>query len=142
PDRPALATLRVSRTEGGVAEDITLTLGYGRDETPPLGAVEPLARTLADGHGLVSLLVSLRRGRRDLTVPPRFEAPPIPVSFTLGAADIRRTGLGHALRPPLDLSPVRLGPAVHYPLGDGTDAQAWTVLQRLSAHLKAARAGD
>ncbi|MEU3354181.1 DUF6177 family protein [Streptomyces sp. NPDC037389] len=157
PDRPALATLRVSRTEGGVAEDVTLTLGYGRDETPPLATVEPLARTLADEHGLVSLLVSLRRGRRDLTVPPRFEAPPIPVSFTLGSADVRRTGLDHALRPPLDISPVRLGPvrlgpvrlgpvrlgpAVHYPLGDGTDAQAWTVLQRLSAHLKAARADD
>lgn len=140
PARPALAGLRVSRTEGGVAEDVTLTLGYGPDETPPLDAVQALARTLATEHGLTSMLASLRRGRRDLTFPPRFEAPPIPLSFTLGGADVRAAGLDYALRPPLDLSPVRLGTAVHYPLGDGTDAQAWTVLQRLSAHLKAAPA--
>ncbi|MEU1311155.1 DUF6177 family protein [Streptomyces cinnamoneus] len=136
PGRPALATHRVTRTESGVAEDITLTVGYGEDETPPLDAIEPLARTLADEHGLVSMLASLRRARRDLTVPPHFEAPPIPLSFTLGAADVRRVGLLHARRPPLDLRPVELGPAVHYPLGDGTDAQVWTVLQQLAEHLK------
>ncbi|WP_190113313.1 DUF6177 family protein [Streptomyces cinnamoneus] len=136
PERPALATSRVTRAENGVAEDITLTIGYGEDETPPLDAVESLARTLVEEHGLVSLLASLRRGRRDLTVPPHFEAPPIPLSFTLGAADVRRMGLPHARRPPLDLRPVELGPAVHYPLGDGTDAQAWTVLQQLAEHLK------
>ncbi|MEV4744640.1 DUF6177 family protein [Streptomyces sp. NPDC049555] len=141
PDRPALATLRVSRTEGGVAEDVTLTLGYGAHEAPPLDAVEALARTLAGERGLTSMLVSLRRARRDLTVPPRFAAPPIPVSFTLGGADVRRIGLEHTLRPPLGLGPVRLGPAVHYPLGDGTDARAWTVLQQLSEHLEAVPAG-
>jgi hypothetical protein len=32
PERPALATVRVSRTTGGVEEDVTLTLGYGPDE--------------------------------------------------------------------------------------------------------------
>ncbi|MEU4208764.1 DUF6177 family protein [Streptomyces sp. NPDC026206] len=140
PGRPALATHRITRTENGVAEDITLTLGYGEDETPPLDAVEPLARALVTEHGLVSMLASLRRGRRDLTVPAHFEAPPIPLSFTLGATDVRSVGLDHARRPPLDLRPVPLGPeaapALHYALGDGTDAQAWTVLQQLAAHLK------
>lgn len=136
PGRPALATHRITRTGNGVAEDVTLTLGYGADEAPPLDAIEPLARALADEHGLVSMLASLRRARRDLTVPPHFEAPPVPVSFTLGAPDVRRLGLEHARRPPLDLRPVELGSALHYPLGDGTDAQAWTVLQQLAEHLE------
>ncbi|MEU7132146.1 DUF6177 family protein [Streptomyces sp. NPDC046261] len=136
PGRPALAGHRITRAGNGVAEDITLTVGYGEDEAPPLDAVEPLARTLADEHGLVSMLATLRRGRRDLTVPPHFEAPPVPLSFTLGATDVRRIGPDHARRPPLDLRPIELGSALHYPLGDGTDAQAWTVLEQLAAHLK------
>ncbi|MEV4870442.1 DUF6177 family protein [Streptomyces syringium] len=144
PDRPAIATHRVTRTPDGIAEDITLTLGYGEDETPPLDAIEPLARTLVAEHGLTSMLVTLRRARRDLAVPPRFEAPPIPVSFTLGAGDVHTIGLDHARRPPVELQPVHLGPtarpALYYPLGDGTDAQAWTVLQQLSAHLAVAPA--
>lgn len=139
PDRPALARQRVTRTANGVQEDITLTLGYGPDEAPPLDAMEPLVATLVAEHGLGSMLVSLRRARADLAVPPHFEAPPIPVSFTLGAADVRDVGLTHARRPPLDLHPVQLGPAaapaLHYPLGDGTDAQAWDTLQRLTQHL-------
>ncbi|MFF5129222.1 DUF6177 family protein [Streptomyces syringium] len=140
PDRPAIATHRVTRTPDGVAEDITLTLGYGEDEAPPLDAIEPLARTLAAEHGLTSMLVTLRRARRDLAVPPYFEAPPIPVSFTLGADDVHAIGLDHARRPPVELRPVPLGPtarpALYYPLGDGTDAQAWTVLQQLGTHLQ------
>ncbi|MEU2514185.1 DUF6177 family protein [Streptomyces syringium] len=140
PDRPAIATHRVTRAPDGVAEDITLTLGYGEDETPPLDAIEALARTLVAEHGLTSMLVTLRRARRDLAVPPSLEAPPIPVSFTLGAEDVHTIGLDHARRPPVDLQPVPLGPttrpALYYPLGDGTDAQAWTVLQRLHAHLR------
>ncbi|MET9530935.1 DUF6177 family protein [Streptomyces sp. NPDC006649] len=143
PGRPGLALHRITRAKDGVAEDITLTLGYGAGETPPLDALAPLAESLVGGHGLVSLLASLRVARRDLTVPPRFEKPPVPLSFTLGAADVRAIGLTHARRPPLNLRPVPLGPAarpaLHYPLGDGTDARAWTVLQQLSAHLGAAQ---
>ncbi|MDF9814785.1 DUF6177 family protein [Streptomyces sp. SPB162] len=139
PDRPALASQRVTRTANGIQEDITLTLGYGPDEAPPLDAIEPLAATLVAEHGLGSMLASLRRARTDLSVPPHFEAPPVPISFTLGATDVRDIGLTHARRPPLDLCPVQLGPsaapALHYPLGDGTDAQAWDTLQRLTQHL-------
>ncbi|WP_200259336.1 DUF6177 family protein [Streptomyces sp. HSG2] len=139
PDRTAMATVSVTRTPVGVEEDITLALGYGRDETPPLDAIEPLAKALAAEHGLTTMLTSLRAARRDLTVPPRFEAPSLPISFTLGNEAIKDIGLARALRPPLDLTPTRLGPTgepcLHYPLGDGTDARSWTRLQRLTEHL-------
>lgn len=144
PARPALAGLRVTRVERGVAADATLTLGYGASETPPLDAVQALAETLADRHGLAHLLVSLRRGRRDLAVPGHFEAPPVPVSYTLGAAGVRAAGLAHASRPPLALRPMSLGPAaepaLHFVLGDGTDAGAWPVLERLLSHIEAGSA--
>ncbi|KOG12851.1 DUF6177 family protein [Streptomyces viridochromogenes] len=140
PDRPAIATIRITRTPAGVEEDITLTLGYGTTETPPLDTVEPLAEALAADHGLVTMLTSLRSARRDLTIPPRFEVPPIPVSFTLSPETVMDIGLAHALHPPLNVRPLRLGPtarpALHYPLGEGTDAQSWTTLQRLTDHLK------
>ncbi|WP_328538098.1 DUF6177 family protein [Streptomyces sp. NBC_00344] len=141
PDRPALATHRTSRAKDGVAQDITLTFGYRDGETPPLEAIKPLAADLVTGHGLTTMLVSLRPARRDLTVPPSFEEPPIPLSFTLGATDVRAIGLTHARRPPLQLRPELLGPpggpALHYPLGEGTDSGAWSVLQQLAAHLGA-----
>ncbi|MEU5344717.1 DUF6177 family protein [Streptomyces sp. NPDC020766] len=142
PDRPALATLHITRTPTGVEEDITLALGYGKDETPPQDAIEPLAATLTAQHGLTTMLTSLRAARRDLTVPPHFEAPPTPVSFTLGTGEIKNIGLAHALRPPLNLTPVQLGPAaepaLHYPLGDGTDPRTWNTLRQLTDHFKAA----
>ncbi|MFI6687053.1 DUF6177 family protein [Streptomyces sp. NPDC050485] len=144
PARPALAGLRVTRVERGVAADATLTLGYGADEAPPLDAAESLAKTLAAEHGLTHMLVSLRRARRDLAVPAHFEAPPIPVSYTLGAEGVRGAGLAHAQRPPLALRPTQLGPAaepaLHYVLGDGTDAGTWSMLEKLTAHLESTRA--
>jgi hypothetical protein len=140
PDRPAIATIRITRTTNGVEEDITLTLGYSAGETPPLEAIEPLAATLVTDHRLATMLTSLRHGRRDLTTAPHLEAPPTPHSLTLGAKDIRSIGLTHARRPPLNLHPVQIGPAtgpaLHYPLGEGTDTTAWTKLQHLTQHLK------
>ncbi|MFD5832742.1 DUF6177 family protein [Streptomyces collinus] len=137
---PALATLRVLRTPAGVEEEITLALGYGGDETPPLDAVEELATALAAEHGLVTLLTSLRSARRDLTVPPRLEAPPVPVAFTLGGDEAAAVGQARAGHPPVGTLPKRLGPgttpALHYPLGDGTDPGAWSVFQRLVRHLQ------
>ncbi|MEU6763257.1 DUF6177 family protein [Streptomyces sp. NPDC046853] len=142
PDRPALATTRVTHTSAGVEEHITLALGYAPDEAPPVNAISPLAESLATDHGLTSMLTTLRTARRDLTVPPRFEAPPIPVSFTLGAEAVSEIGLAHAQYPPEGLRPTRLGPAarpaLHYTLGDGTDPTTWTTLQQLTQHLKAA----
>ncbi|MEV8021836.1 DUF6177 family protein [Streptomyces sp. NPDC086554] len=126
----------------GIEEHITLSLGYAADEIPPLDAIAPLAEALATEHGLTSMLTTLRSAGRDLTVPPRFEAPPIPLTFTLGPDAVRDIGLTHACRPPLSLRPVRpwpaARPAVHYPLGDGTSGETWTTLQQLTQHLKAA----
>jgi hypothetical protein len=140
PDRPAVGTLRVTRTGAGVEEDVHLTLGFGADEGLPLDAVQGLAETLVGEHGLVTMLVSVRRAGRDLVTPPRLEAPPVPFAFTLGPDDVRAIGLDHAGRPPVALRPVRLGapsrPALHYPLGDGSDPQSWTTLQQLTRHLK------
>ena len=139
PDRPALAAVRVLRTPAGVEEDITLALGYGSDETPPLDAIEELATALDTEHGLVTLLTTVRAARCDLTVPPSLEAPPLPVSFTLGSAEAGAIGQARAGHPPLGLMPTRLGlagkPALHYPLCDGTDRDAWSTFQRLIRHL-------
>jgi hypothetical protein len=86
------------------------------------------------------MLTTLRNARTDLTLPAHLEAPPLPVSFTLGPRDIRAIGLTHARRPPLTVKPRQLGspnyPALHYVLGDGTDPDAWTALQNLTGHLK------
>ncbi|MEU2154070.1 DUF6177 family protein [Streptomyces sp. NPDC019396] len=140
-DRPALATLTVRSTTAGIEEEATLAFGYGPDETAPLEAIEPLTAALAAEHGLVSLMTSLRPGRRDLTTPPHLEAPPVPVSFSVGADDIHGIGLEYATRPPLTTTPIRLGPharpAVHYPLGDGTDPSTWQDFETLLRHLKA-----
>ncbi|MEU6220636.1 DUF6177 family protein [Streptomyces sp. NPDC047022] len=136
PDRPAIATARVSRTPEGVEEDITLAFGYSEDEEPPLGAIEALAAELEARHGLVTLLTSLREARRDLTVPARVEPPPIPVALTLGSDEVRSRGLAHAVQALAEPMPTRLGrtagPALHYPLGDGTDPRAWARFQQLT----------
>ncbi|MFF0061388.1 DUF6177 family protein [Streptomyces sp. NPDC005279] len=143
PGRPAIATLRIRRTELGIEEEITFTAGYGADEEAPLDAIESLAEMLATRHGLTSMIASLRTARRDLTVPPRLEAPPVPIAFTLGPDSVHDIGRTHASRPPLNLRPAQLGPAarpaLRYLLGDGTKAPAWTVLQQLIRHLKKAQ---
>ncbi|MFG2307158.1 DUF6177 family protein [Streptomyces sp. NPDC048566] len=140
PDRPALATLRTTRTTAGVAEEATFTLGYHRAEDVPLDAISSLSAVLVDKHNLTTMLTTLRAARADLTQPPHLEAPPIPVSFTLGPRDTNAIGLEHARRPPITAEPRQLGtaahPALHYPLGDGTHADAWAQLQQLTTHLK------
>ncbi|MGW2232428.1 DUF6177 family protein [Streptomyces sp. NPDC001759] len=139
-DHPAIATHRITRTTAGVAEDTTLTLGYATPTEVPLDALESLAATLVDAHGLTTMLTTLRTARADLTLHAHLEAPPLPVSFTLGPRDVRAAGLTHARRPPLAMKPRQLGspsyPALHYSLGDGTDAGTWTALQNLTSHLK------
>ncbi|GHI04864.1 hypothetical protein AQI88_24745 [Streptomyces cellostaticus] len=140
PDHPAIATHRITRTTAGIAEDTTLTLGHADPADVPLGTLDSLATLLVDEHGLTTMLTTLRHARADLTLPAHLEAPPLPVSFTLGPRDIRTIGLTHARRPPLATKPRQLGspscPALHYSLGDGTDAEAWTALRNLANHLR------
>jgi hypothetical protein len=133
PDRPAIATCRIVRTPAGVEEHITLAAGYPSAQAPPLHALPELAETLAAHHGLASMLTQLRPARADLTTPPHREAPPVPVAYTLGH-DAART---HTESAPVH--PMKLGPALHYPLGNGTDQAAWHRLKALAAHLNTAR---
>ncbi|WSA47709.1 DUF6177 family protein [Streptomyces sp. NBC_01803] len=141
PDRPAIATLRVTRTTGGVEEDVTLALGRPAGAEPaldgPVAALPDLAEELVTRHGLVSLLAQLRRARADLTVPAWLEAAPEPVAFVVGAEDVRSIGLDNARRAPLATRPAPLGPAsrpgLFYPLADA----GWVGFQRLMTHLHA-----
>ncbi|MGA5554949.1 DUF6177 family protein [Streptomyces lavendulocolor] len=141
PERPGLATVRVSRTKAGVEEEVTLAFGYGPDEEPPVDAVPRAAEVLATRHRLQSMLVQLRKARRDLAVPPRFEGPGVPLAFVLGAEEVRAMPGDRARKTPLDRVPVQLGPksrpALYYPLpGDPSDLSGWQDFERLVRHLK------
>ncbi|WP_151769922.1 DUF6177 family protein [Streptomyces abyssomicinicus] len=141
PERPGLATVRVTRTEAGVEEDVTLAFGYGPGEPLPTEAVEAAADALATRHQLQSMLVQLRRARRDLSVPPYFEGPGVPLAFVLGAEEVRAMPGDRARRTPLAEPPRELGPttrpALYYPLpGDPSDLSGWQEFERLMRHLK------
>ncbi|MFF1846668.1 DUF6177 family protein [Streptomyces sp. NPDC058232] len=143
PERPGLATVRISRTTGGVEEDVTLAFGYGAGEEPPVDALPRVAEILATRHHLQSMLIQIRKARRDLAVPPRFEGPGVPVAFVLGAEEVREMPGDRARRTPLSEPPVQLGPktrpALYYPLpGDPSDLSGWQDFERLMRHLKGA----
>ncbi|MET9943172.1 DUF6177 family protein, partial [Streptomyces halstedii] len=156
-DRPAIATVRITRTEAGVEEHVTLAFGYGSDsgsgtgsgsgsgsgEELPLDALPAAAEALATRHHLQSMLVQLRKARRDVAVPPRFEGPGVPLAFVLGAEEVRTMPGDRARRTPLAEQPVTLGPrtrpALYYPLpGDPSDLSGWQEYERLVRHLKGA----
>ncbi|OEJ23017.1 hypothetical protein AR457_38100 [Streptomyces agglomeratus] len=141
PDRPGLATVRISRTKAGVEEDVRLAFGYGPDEKPPVDALPRAAEALATRHHLQSMLVQLRKARRDLAMPPRFEGPGVPLAFVLGADEVRVMPGDRARRTPLPEPPVQLGPrarpALYYPLpGNPSDLSGWRDFERLMRHLK------
>ncbi|MFJ3528627.1 DUF6177 family protein [Streptomyces sp. NPDC090132] len=143
PSRPGLATVRITRTEAGVEEHVTVAFGYGSDEECPVDALPALAEALATRHHLQSMLVQLRKARRDIAVPPRFEGPGVPLAFVLGAEEVRTLSGDRARRTPLPATPVALGlksrPALYYPLpGDPSDLSGWLDFERLMRHLKGA----
>ncbi|UXY24512.1 DUF6177 family protein [Streptomyces cynarae] len=143
PERPGHATVRISRTKAGVEEDVTLAFGYGPGEEVPSEAVRAAAEALATRHDLQSMLVQIRKARRDLSVPPRFEGPGVPYAFVLGAEEVRAMPGDRARRTPLRESPIPLGPrtrpALYYPLpGDPGDLSGWQDFERLMRHLKGA----
>lgn len=140
PERPAIATLHIAHTQKGVEEHITLALGCAADETAPIELLPELAESLASGHHLATMIGELHAARADLTTPAHYEPPPIPVSFTLGPDAVAELGISHARTALPDSVPGRLGPAarpaLHFPLGDGTDPAAWQRLQKIDEHLK------
>ncbi|MFD3719323.1 DUF6177 family protein [Streptomyces sp. NPDC058674] len=141
PERPAHATVRITRTKAGVEEDVTVAFGYGADEEPPLEALTRAAEVLATRHHLQSMLVQLRKARRDLAVPPRFEGPGVPLAFVLGAEEAHALPDDRARRTPLAQQPLALGPkarpAFYYALpGDPSDLSGWSDFERLVRHLK------
>ncbi|MEU7331876.1 DUF6177 family protein [Streptomyces parvus] len=141
--RPGIATVRITRTQAGVEEEVTLAFGYGAGEEPPLDALPAAAEALATRHHLQSMLVQLRKARRDVAVPPRFEGPGVPLAFVLGAEEVRAMPGDRARRTPLAEQPVPLGPrtrqALYYPLpGDPSDLSGWQDFERLVRHLKGA----
>ncbi|MFG2286546.1 DUF6177 family protein [Streptomyces sp. NPDC048595] len=143
PDRPGLATVRVSPTKAGVEEHVTLAFGYEGDEEPPVDALPRAAELLATRHHLQSMLVQLRKARRDLAVPPRFEGPGVPLAFVLGPEEVRQMPDDRARHTPLPQQPVPLGPktrpAMYYPLpGDPSDLSGWQDFEALMRHLKGA----
>ncbi|MEV7506159.1 DUF6177 family protein [Streptomyces sp. NPDC093018] len=139
-DRPAIATMRIAHTQQGVEEHITLALGYTAEERAPTELLPQLAESLVARHNLATMIGELRAGRADLTTPAHYEPPPIPVSLTLGPDTVAALGVGHAHKALPDHTPTRLGPttrpALHYPLGDGTDPTAWRRLRHLDEHLR------
>ncbi|WP_330338665.1 DUF6177 family protein [Streptomyces sp. NBC_00557] len=139
-DRPAIATLRIAHTREGVEEHITLALGYAADERAPIELLPQLAESLAARHNLATMISELRAARADLATPAHYEPPPIPVSLTLGPDAVADLGISHARNALPACIPTQLGPAgrpaLHYPLGDGTDPAAWQRLRRIDEHLK------
>jgi hypothetical protein len=145
PERPGVATVRISRTKGGVEEDVTLAFGYGPGEQVPTDAVPRAAEALATRHDLQSMLVQVRKARRDLSVPPRFEGPGVPYAFVLGANEVRAMPGDRARRTPLAEPPRELGPrtrpALYYPFpGDPSDLSGWQHFEQLMRHLKGGQA--
>ncbi len=141
--RPGVATVRITRTAAGVEEHVTLAFGYGDGEELPLGALPATAEALATRHRLQSMLVQVRKARRDVAVPPRFEGPGVPLAFVLGAEEVRAMPGDRARRTPLAEQPLSLGPrtrpALYYPLpGDPSDLSGWQEYERLMRHLKGA----
>ncbi|MEV6746390.1 DUF6177 family protein [Streptomyces sp. NPDC051080] len=145
PDRPAIATMRTTRTHLGVEEHITLAIGYRADQHTPVDAMPELAESLAARHNLATMIAQLRTARADLTAPAHHEPPPVPLSFALGPDAVADLGLDHAGRALTDTAPVRFGPAsrpaLHYTLGDGTDPAAWQRLRQINDHLAAGSSG-
>ncbi|MFC7329860.1 DUF6177 family protein [Marinactinospora rubrisoli] len=136
--RSFIGTQRVARVTSGVKETITAAVGYRDDEEPPIGELADLAREFADRGGLLTMTVQRLTGRPDLTYSPHWFGTPNPVGMAVGSRGVSEIGLGAALAAPAEgraLGP-ESAPSVWYPLGDGTDPDAWSRLGALMAHLR------
>ncbi|MFV2198169.1 DUF6177 family protein [Nocardiopsis sp. LOL_012] len=135
--RPFAGTQRVSRTSGGVRENIAFTVGYASGEEPGFAALEPVLEELVSRDVLQNATVRRLTGRPDLTQPPRWSGLPVPVGLALGSEAVSSVGAEHALAAPVDgaaLGPP-LTPAVWFRVGDGTEPDAWERFTALMNHL-------
>ncbi|MDA0567731.1 DUF6177 family protein [Streptomonospora sp. S1-112] len=133
-----LGTHRTTRVVEGVKETVVFTVGYRRDEEPALHLLGRVAGELAERGVLKTMTVQRLAGRPDLTYEPLWSGPPVPVGVAVGPDTVAEIGTAHADSAP---SPgERVGPshapALWYPLGDGTDPQAWRQFNALMEHLR------
>ncbi|WP_233515301.1 DUF6177 family protein [Marinitenerispora sediminis] len=143
--RNFVATQRVSRVTSGVKESITAAVGYREGEEPPVDLLQELAREFAERRTLLTMTVQRLPGRSDLTYEPRWLGAPTPVGMAVGNRGVAEIGLPSALTAPVEgrvLGPAG-APSVWYPLGDGTEPDAWARFSALMTHLRpeGARAG-
>ncbi|WP_051301009.1 DUF6177 family protein [Actinomadura rifamycini] len=131
-ERPCIAALRFAPLDppaSGVAETTTLTVGYGPDETVPVGDVPALIGDLP-GTPPASVLAQIDPGRPDLTLEPRWAGPSAPIGL---AAHGTFTGPpGFSRRP--------LGGLTWFPLGEGRSPDYWRRHDALLAFLETAGA--
>jgi len=137
--RPAIASIRVSRSNTGVEEWGTLVVGYGPGDRPPLASLPDVAAAIAGEYALVSMFAQLRAGRADLTSPAHWEGLPAPVGMVVGPEGVNDAGLDRALNPPGGgarrlASPA--GPTVWYSLGDGDSSEGWTLFEKIMRHMR------
>jgi hypothetical protein len=139
---PALtATVAAQRTEHGVEEIDHVVIGIGSPGEKEFARLrtelaDVLRRLAGTGMPLVALQL-VRRGRRDLSVPPSLLPPPIPLILFLGAPAVRGFGLDVAgMRDRYGAEQVgrpRL-PALLFDLGP-VGFEAWQQLDRILGSL-------
>jgi hypothetical protein len=138
-ERPAIASIRVSRSSSGVEEWGTLVVGYGPDDEPPVIALPDIAGALAAEFQVVSMFAQMRSGRGDLTSPAHWEGLPAPVGMVVGPEGVNDAGLDRALNPPGGVArqlPSPAGPTVWYTLGDGRSSDGWTLFEKIMRHMR------
>ncbi|MUL43246.1 hypothetical protein FZ103_19090 [Streptomonospora sp. PA3] len=137
-ERPFIGTHRTARVVEGVKETITFGAGYPGDAEPPLERLGEVAGELAKRGVLTSMTVQRMAGRADLTYAPVWSGVPAPVGAAIGAEAVAEIGAARADDAPAPgerVGPSR-APAMWYPLGDGTDPDAWREFHALMKHLR------
>lgn len=131
-DRPAIATLdfAVTQTPPEIAETMTLTIGYGPNETVPVEDVPALIGELATEMAPTCVLARIDPGRTDLTIEPRWSGPSAPIGLA--------TRSGFAGPPGFTRRP--LGSLTWFPLGEGRSPDYWHRHRTLMAFLRSSGA--